>query len=957
MEPRNAVNVCPFKRTNSLLGSYSSPSHRCGVPPAVLATISQPREKFVRYGRTSLKCPGTTSQELEGASQTVCNALHPASEGDGARDVGPCSAAGARPPDGAVAAPLVVPEEVMPDNVCTEDSTKKVRRIPYDELVTPEVVGKLKHVTDCCPQKIAEFFLKVAESSAAALQEGSPTPYSSTFAPSSTSNVRSRVSLYPHHVSEALNALTELWEDRVDAPINVSNSIGRKRGLFGEVGKKELHHYVMSILNRVTGDSEKFSEVRNELLRLPIPEANDTELEKIVDIFILKAVRDQPFASQYADLIVALCKVPEGQRIMGDKAQSLEFRMRQRLLSRCQTEFLQLEKKNIEAAQCRKEERTSEGDDESFKCHRDRACGIVKFVGELFLRQIVTEKVILEIIFITTTGGSGRKGFRVPPEYTPSEAQMDEVIKLLDIVDAVFFVTPVGASLLSDFTKVMEHWSVSHPVSRIRFLLLTVVGRLQKLLSEGSCLQQRADGPSSAKQQNPDAVENPLVDAVGAARPSRLANDDSSALATGKLAAVATKTTMVSNQATAFNDNKIAPLRNSASSKASAPPSVANSSASGLPSSSTKLEATTENVASYMRNLSCDGRRLEELVADIVDRFSTPMDVVAVWTERCLTVTRTVKERTLFGPFLCLVAQYIDNEKCEEVRGVPMFVFQKAVRQELHEELDIFKYWTQMVCSDSTGAMLSEKLLNEGLEYLLENNHGAVRKYLHHVSMEVRKWRGDLRLSAERICLNYVRYRPLQVLHGYCVHNKNSSVLSWLENNDARAYSAEINVFCSLVTGKPPKNQLFKDLRDDVCVSSPLTPAEVLSAILYAELHMRVSVLNKNVDLLMFVIDHKERSVRELLLVCELYHLLKYMSQNKEPSMCAGQRVMTLLLADEVVSSKTREEVHKYLDAYDEKSHYFIGVLPRHTQCSDTGCSVIKNIKNHDDTVNHHHSV
>ncbi|RNE98092.1 putative eukaryotic initiation factor 4a, partial [Trypanosoma conorhini] len=804
--------------------------------------------------------------------------------------------------------------------------------IPYGVAVTREAMQRLKHVVGHCPEKTAVFLEHLREVVATTVPDipAAPVPTAS----------RGKGGSSAHFTARQLEALSELWGNRREAPVSVSTTIGRKRGLFGDLEPKQLHQHVISVLNRVSNETRKYREVKNELLRLPIPEANDATLASIVEVFFIKAVREQHFSNLYADLVSALCKVPEGQRIVGDKAQSLEYRLRQQLLHRCQMEFQQLEDQNIERAGQGGENRDSQGSEEDFKERRDRACGIVRFVGELFLRQIVTEKVIEHILMTVCTGLYGREGLRVPPPYTPTEAQMDEAIVLLNIVDTSFFHTAVGAAMLTDITNVLQHWCVHHPVPRIRFLLMSVTGKMHTLVEErnatlAAAQQQPQPHTEEEQQQQQQSVQEGKRLANGGSVPPPLSpcSEESSFASIGGRAAVAVPSELSPKaKLPVFVGGKPIPAPRSAASRQNS--TTSNASINGPAGSAppvTKLLATPENVARHMQNVTVAGRSLAEVVEEITNTFADVLAAAGVWTERCLTVVKAVKDRSMYGTFLSSMNRHHKGALKQELRRVAMGVFVNAVSQRLHEDLGIFKYWAAMIWSDAAREVLDEDLLNEALQHLLSNDPAAVRVYLRDVSKQLQVLASAPRAPSDE-ATNFVRYRPLQVVHRHNTHRKRDYELRVVNFPDVRLASVEINVFCALLTGTPTKEALFNAVRSSAYLRCPLVAPEVLSAILHAELCSNTTAyLEDNLDLLSLVSDGQDREVRELLLVAELYSALKDGSSEALRPLSAGARVMAKL-SDRIISDETRLRAQRYFESRDDCAHHYIGAQAFHTQ-------------------------
>ncbi|PWV01775.1 Eukaryotic translation initiation factor 4 gamma 2 [Trypanosoma cruzi] len=136
----------------------------------------------------------------------------------------------------------------------------------------------------------------------------------------------------------------------------------------------------------------------------------------------------------------------------------------------------------------------------------------------------------------------------------------------------------------------------------------------------------------------------------------------------------------------------------------------------------TKQLATSENVAQHMQKCYTCHTQLGRSGEEIMKSFADYIAVVGVWTERCLTVVKAVKDRSLYGAFLSSLNRYHKGTSKQELRKVAMSTFANAVCQRLHEDLGIFKYWAAMILSDTMREVLDEDLLNEALHYLLVND-------------------------------------------------------------------------------------------------------------------------------------------------------------------------------------------------------------------------------------------
>ncbi|KAL7698527.1 MIF4G domain containing protein [Lotmaria passim] len=649
--------------------------------------------------------------------------------------------------------------------------------------------------------------------------------------------------------SNALEALGDVWEGRQETPISVAQGTLRRRGLFGEVEKKKIHHMVVAVLNKVTTDPEKFREVKNELQRLPIPEANAEQLEKIVDAFFTKAVREQHFSRSYADLIAVLCKVPQGQQIVGDKTQSLEYRLRVALLKRCQSEFVQ----NVKAESCstgassnNNSNKLAEGGNvssplttaiknaeeaggETEKERRDRMCGNVHFVCELFLRDVVMGTVI-SFIFRVCLLGSEFGEFTVPPNYMPTESQVDEAMTAVKTVKERYFVQNAeGRRMLPLVLGQLDYWVQHYPVSRCRFLLMSIVEDLRAMLPAPDFIvppgvADHAGAPVSSSS-SPALPETSLVPftrgsnscnnnstntstAVGAAvvaRDPRLpASRDVSDSVPGSPSAVttgfaegmqspATSTTVGGQPLPAPRSRQAgnASVSESIGSFAGAVPAEPPSSAVASPllalsltlSSRPLLQAVrAEAIAKLMAALSCGQCSAKEVATQLFDQYGNVLPVLAAWIDRCLSVAKEEKSRRQTGAVLVACAELLTAHLApaspewaetmtacrDQVREVSIEALQRALESKLYEDLHIFQFWAQLILSDHDRVLYDEELLNEGLELVAYTAPAAQRNYL----VEVSKYVNQVLLKPDSLpwhpateAHNFVRFRPLLVLY------------------------------------------------------------------------------------------------------------------------------------------------------------------------------------------------
>ncbi|KAG5509153.1 hypothetical protein JKF63_06162 [Porcisia hertigi] len=771
----------------------------------------------------------------------------------------------------------------------------------------------------------------------------------------------------PVRKSNALEALSDVWEGRQEAPISLSQGSLRRRGLFGEVEKKKIHHLVVAVLNKVTTDPVKFREVKNELLRLPIPEANAEQLTKIVDAFFTKAVREQHFSHSYADLIVALCKVPQGQHIVGDKTQSLEYRLRMALLKRCQAEFVQsIRAEETDPLSSTATSTLTATDDvssrltaamesaqavggETEKERRDRMCGNVRFVCELFLRDVVAASVI-SVIFRICCLGSEFGEFVVPPSYTPTESQVDEIITAVKTVKERYFVqSGEGRRMLPQLLSQLDYWMKHYTVSRCRFVLMSTVDDLRAMLPDDP-----ASPPSMTLHITPQLTQSPPpfdcaeqgvlalacpAQSPAAAVPGVLGTADASR-------PLLMSSVMVGGQPLPAPRSKQVgsmSLSDSAGSINCMPPSqspvtsVINRPILTLASRAALQQVRPEAIAKLMAAFSSDQCSAEEVAIQLFDTYGNVLPALAAWLNRCISVVKEEKTRKRTGSVLIACVTHLTAHTnagsdeiaetvaaCrEQLHGVAMEALQRAISSKLYEDLRIFQFWAQLVLSDHARVIYDEELLNEGLELLVYTAPPAVRNYL----SEVGKYMAQVLVAPEKLpwqasseAQNFVRYRPLLVLHSLLMRGGPSVAQELLDNvisfSDVRQNSLELRIYHAFRTGSPSREVIFEELRTSPRVTSrdSTFPAEVLSALLIAELSSSGDAfVEDNMDLLQITVDGVVRAEREIALVAEVYEILRYTP--RPMTMSAAARVLRKFVYMHIVSEETIERADRFYEA------------------------------------------
>lgn len=894
---QEAINTLrPHRRTNSLPGSLADPIVTYDYPTCIEDAINGPRQAFAIYDKgmhiTTLDSNSTADvRDADANAESVTpNAQHLS-----------CQAALSGGPTTAVTDSSMTDEDRTSEGttvvsldadgnhrsqsdtpVAAGDGTPPPLAVagecaPYDPAMMKEWLEAFRSCRDRCPAGIFRFFQSLPPAAHSkghkAHKVGGGGSGGGGASKSVVPDFGSRLGhAQPHHHQTdaggsshfsgraALAALGDLWEDRKDMPIAVNTSV-RRRGLFGSAEKKDLHQMVIAVLNKVTSDPAKFREVRNELLRLPIPEASTAQLDDVVAVFFTKAVHEQHFCHSYADLIAALCKVPQGQQIAGDKTLSLEYRLRLSLIRRCQREFA-----------AGMQDQADGGEEETTKERRDFMVGNVRFVCELFLRGIVFESVIT-IIFVTCCAGSEFASLVYPPKYTPTEAQVDEAIAAVQSAGMRYFRTQQGQELLPALIDNLRYWTVHHSVTRCRFVLMTTVDALQGFRNalEGLAehqqqrrqqqLEQQHQAtdrrtPENAPESSPTSFQSfsPL-NASGAfggggggehhPHPAALVSNTSLTSPLFQAVAVGTpkssttvggkglpvprsqrSTSLASGFDSAASPVLLAPASpDSAGAFARAsedprlhalppltqqqPPPPQQQLPPRQPAQRTELSQPVrpETIAKMMADFSSGAATAEATAELLVAHYGDPVPPLAVWFDRCLSVVREEKTRLRSGALLAALLPTVGRA---ELRGIVFAALRGAVAQGLHEDLKIFRFLAQIVLSDAARAVLDESILEDGIRFLSDHCPAALRAYL----AEVGAWYATVVAGPAFVPTeegdDFGRYRPL--LCAYLVLTGGDpdaagepgvleAMLEMVNFPDVRKGNLEVDLYVAVSTG------------------------------------------------------------------------------------------------------------------------------------------------------------
>lgn len=186
-----------------------------------------------------------------------------------------------------------------------------------------------------------------------------------------------------------------------------------------------MKRQVQSLLNKVC--PENMSTIVEKISAVEVH--GRAELEAIIELIFKKAVTEPHYSETYADLVFSLKSVfPDFPDAEGGKPVTF----RSLVLNICQNEFEEL----LAAS-----EKAEEGEDqEDAKRRKDRMCANMKFVGHLYLRQLLSTKVVGSIICELVCFGED--------EVSPEEHALECACELLLTAGYTMDTTPAGQTAL-----------------------------------------------------------------------------------------------------------------------------------------------------------------------------------------------------------------------------------------------------------------------------------------------------------------------------------------------------------------------------------------------------------------------------------------------------------------------------------------------------------------------------
>eukprot|EP00758_Cryptobia_borreli_P001401 Tbor_TRINITY_DN2210_c0_g1::TRINITY_DN2210_c0_g1_i1::g.2775::m.2775/K03260/EIF4G; translation initiation factor 4G len=258
---------------------------------------------------------------------------------------------------------------------------------------------------------------------------------------------------------------------------------------------RKLNQKVMSVLSRIT--AEKYNELCNEMLELPLKQSTTAELKEVVDVFFTKAVREHTFSNLYAKLVADICQMSESEKSLDQAAKEklIGHRMRTELLSTCSREFSKpLELNEDDLFEKDTGVRLSEDAIQEKKdILRRKLIGNIKFVGELYKNGLITDNVIISI-FEYLVGNYDVKKPTVREDYV-----FEIFVTLFATVGKMIYAARPDP--VHFFMELNRNIIDTHPVNRVKFMCMDLKDMYEKGFEEKkdiSAFNQEKENSSSS---------------------------------------------------------------------------------------------------------------------------------------------------------------------------------------------------------------------------------------------------------------------------------------------------------------------------------------------------------------------------------------------------------------------------------------------------------------------------
>ncbi|KAH8828422.1 hypothetical protein DL96DRAFT_1603190 [Flagelloscypha sp. PMI_526] len=267
------------------------------------------------------------------------------------------------------------------------------------------------------------------------------------------------------------------------APLSQSANAWNRKALAADANTPELvERKVKSLLNKLT--MEKFDSISDQIIGW----ANKSEKEKdgrtliqVIRLVFEKATDEAAWSEMYARLCRKMMeqissnvqddgiKNAEGKPITGGQL------FRKYLLNRCQEDFERgwvqkeataaaaaIKSSEDEAAKAANEKK--DGDDDEIALYSEEVLGLIRFIGELFKLQMLTERIMHECVKKLLGNVD-----------TPEEEEIESLCKLLTTVGQILDTPKAKAHMDVYFSRMQEMTRSPNVSSRMHFMLQDVI--------------------------------------------------------------------------------------------------------------------------------------------------------------------------------------------------------------------------------------------------------------------------------------------------------------------------------------------------------------------------------------------------------------------------------------------------------------------------------------------------
>ncbi|KAL8925396.1 MAG: hypothetical protein Q9208_003488 [Pyrenodesmia sp. 3 TL-2023] len=261
---------------------------------------------------------------------------------------------------------------------------------------------------------------------------------------------------------------------------------------------------VKSNLNKMTPNN--FDKISDQILAIAAQSKDETDgrtLRQVIQLTFHKATDEAHWAEMYAQfckrMLESMSPEIKDESILNNKGEVATggALFRKYLLTRCQTEFEQGWKVNLPEKPEGESEEAAMLSDEYYiaAAAKRRGLGLVRFIGELFKLNMLTERIMHECV---------KK--LVDYEGVPDEAEVESLTSLLKTIGANLDATDKGHQLMDIyFVRIKAMTETPNLPSRLRFMLMDIGDLRRKNWQSGKA--GAIKGPATLEAVRAEAVE------------------------------------------------------------------------------------------------------------------------------------------------------------------------------------------------------------------------------------------------------------------------------------------------------------------------------------------------------------------------------------------------------------------------------------------------------------------